>query len=142
MRTLLIACCCLATVASYAQTVTPIKVTAKAIGQLEDLKELTKAEALKSAKPNSKAHAEVRPELNRLLVISADEFVRVASGAPNKEAFLQCIDTGLARVDPLAVTAQDRRQVAEYFQELMEIVGLESSDGRLDAFVAQSTARQ
>ena len=117
-----------------------MQVPAKAISQLEDLKELTKAEVLKTSK--AKAQAEVRPELNRLLVISADEFVRAARNAPSKEAYLNCIDTGLTRLAPLATTVQDRQQIAEYFQELMEIVGLESSEGRLDAFVAQATARQ
>lgn len=124
----------LATLAGHAQTGTPVKVPAQAITQLEDLKELTKAEVAKGGKA-TKAHAEVRPELNRYLVISADDFLRVTKERPTKEAYLKCLDAGLARVAPLTATTTDRQQVAEYFQELMEIVGLESSEGRLMAFV-------
>jgi hypothetical protein len=49
---------------------------------------------------------------------------------------------GLARLEPLATTPEDRQQVADYFQELMEIVGLESSEGRLAAFVGKPKGRQ
>ncbi|MDB5236539.1 MAG: hypothetical protein JWR44_3532 [Hymenobacter sp.] len=129
---------CLA-VASHAQSGT-LPVPPKAISQLEDLKELTKAEVAGKAK--SKAHAEVRPDLNRYLVISADEFLRVASAGPTKEAYLRCIEIGLARVEPLTNGPEDRKQVAEYFQDLMEIVGLDSSDGRLSAFVSQPQAKK
>ncbi|GAB2852686.1 DUF4844 domain-containing protein [Hymenobacter ruber] len=131
----------LGTLAANAQT-GKIQVPAQAITQLEDLKELTKAEVAKAGKA-TKAQAEVRPELNRYLVISADDFLRVTKEQPTKEAYLKCLDNGLARVAPLTETATDRQQVAEYFQELMEIVGLESSEGRLDAFVgAAGKARQ
>ena len=132
----------LGALAANAQTGTPVKVPAKAITQLEDLKELTKAEVSKAGK-GTKAHAEVRPDLNRYLVISADDFLRVTKEQPTKEAYLKCLDTGLARVAALTATATDRQQVAEYFQELMEIVGLESSEGRLAAFVGSADkARQ
>ncbi|MBH8559557.1 DUF4844 domain-containing protein [Hymenobacter negativus] len=131
----------LGTLAANAQT-GKIQVPAQAITQLEDLKELTKAEVAKVGKA-TKAHAEVRPDLNRYLVISADDFLRVTKEQPTKEAYLKCLDNGLARVAPLTETATDRQQVAEYFQELMEIVGLESSEGRLDSFVgAAGKARQ
>ena len=127
----------LATLASHAQTSTPVKVPAQAITQLENLKELTKAEVVKAGKA-TKAHAEVRPDLNRYLVISADDFLRVTKEQPTKESYLKCLDNGLARVAPLTANATDRKQVAEYFQDLMEIVGLESSEGRLDTFVASA----
>lgn len=133
----------LATLAGHAQTGTPVKVSAQAITQLENLKELTKAEVVRAGKA-TKAHAEVRPDLNRYLVISADDFLRVTKEQPTKEAYLKCLDNGLVRVAPLAASATDRQQVAEYFQDLMEIVGLESSEGRLVAFVgsADKAARQ
>ncbi|GAB3853602.1 hypothetical protein GCM10028822_22550 [Hymenobacter terrigena] len=131
----------LGSLAANAQT-SKIQVPAQAITQLEDLKELTKAEVAKAGK-TTKAHAEVRPDLNRYLVISADDFLRVTKEQPTKEAYLKCLDNGLARIAPLAETVTDRQQVAEYFQDLMEIVGLESSEGRLDSFVgAAGKARQ
>jgi hypothetical protein len=130
------------TLTGYAQSGGHMVVPPKAISQLEDLKELTKSEVSKKGNVKAKAHAEVRPDLNRYLVISADDFLRVAVAGPTKEAYLQCLDKGLARVAPLTNDAQDRQQVAEYFQELMEIVGLESSEGRLANFVNQPKAQQ
>ena len=142
MRTLLlIGLLSAAALVGRAQSVTPLPAPPKAIGQLEDLKELTKSEVA-SVRPRSRAHAEVRPDLNRCLVIAADEFLRVASGQPTREAYLQGLDAGLARVGPLTNGPEDRQQVAEYYQDLMEIVGLDSSEGRLNAFVSPGKAPQ
>jgi hypothetical protein len=123
----------------YAQTGAPMQVPAQAVSQLEDLKELTKSTVEQKAakKHANKLPAESRPDLNRYLVISADDFVRVTTAKPTKEAYLECLDRGLARLAPLTATPTERKQVAEYYQELMEIVGLPSSEGRLDAFIAQ-----
>ena len=134
MRLLLLALFCFATLSGFAQTIAPLKVPAQAISQLEELKELTKHEALATAH-KGRLHAEVNPELNRWLVVATDDFVRVTANNPTREAYLTCIDRGLTRMAPLTQNTDDRMQVAEYFQELMEIVGLESSDGRLSAFV-------
>jgi hypothetical protein len=140
MRTLLLFLFCLATLSGYAQTATPVKVPAQALSQLEDLKELTKREA-SSEKHKGRQHAEVNPELNRWLVVAADDFVRVTTNTPTKEAYLECIDRGLTRMAPLTHDNDDRLQVAEYYQELMEIVGLDSSEGRLSAFVGTPGAK-
>ena len=115
--------------------------------QLEDLKETTpdiSGSGQKATERPTKAHAEVRPDSQPLpSSISADDFLRVTKEQPTKEAYLKCLDNGLARVAPLTTSAVDRQQVAEYFQDLMEIVGLESSEGRLAAFVgAADKARQ
>ncbi|WP_460552920.1 DUF4844 domain-containing protein [Hymenobacter daeguensis] len=130
-----------AALAGHAQA-TKMQVPAKASSQLADLMDLTKAEVAKTSKVKAKAHAEVRPDLNRYLVISTNDFLQVTNNNPTKEAYLQCIDKGLARVAPLTNSVQDRQQVAEYFQELMEIVGLESSEGKLAAFVSQPKAEK
>jgi len=130
-----------AALTSQAQS-TRMQVPAKASSQLADLMDLTKSEVPKKGTVKAKAHAEVRPDLNRYLVISTNDFLQVTNNAPTKEAYLQCIDKGLARIAPLTNDAQDRQQVAEYFQELMEIVGLESSEGRLAAFVSQPKAEK
>ena len=142
MKTILLAgFLSLVALAGYGQASTRLPVPPQAIGQLEDLMELTKLEAA-SVRPKSKAHAEVRPDLNRHLVISADEFRQVAAGGPTREAYLNCLETGLARLAPLTNGLDDRMHVAEYFQDLMEIVGLESSEGRLAAFVGPGKARR
>lgn len=140
MRKLLLFLFCLTALSGYAQTEPAFKVPATALSQLEDLKELTKGEAV-SGKHKGKLQPELDPELNRWLVISADDFVRVTiGGMPTKEAYLKCIDRGLGRLAPLTHDRADRQQIAEFYQELMEIVGLDSSGGRLIAFAKPPAA--
>ena len=123
--------------AAHAQTSPPMTVPPTAISHLENLMEATKKAAAKS--PGTKArHAETNPELNRYLVIAADDFLRVTREAPSQEAYLAAIDKGLGRLAALANTRPLRQQVADYYLDLLEIVGLESSEGKLDAFVAQA----
>ena len=105
------------------------------IGRLENFIEATKHVAETSA--TAPSQAEARPELNRLLVIAAFDFVQITRNAPGREAYLQALDRGLERLDPLMVTPADRLEVAEFYDDLMEIVGVDSSDGRLAAFVAR-----
>ncbi len=140
MRVLLIALFSCVALVGHAQSSTSLAVPPTAITQLEDLKEMTKSEVVQG-KLAKGAPAEVRPELNRYLVISADDFLRVAMNAPTKEAYLKCLDKGLARIAPFATSPEDRTQVAQYYEELLEIVGLESSGGRLASFTKQPDAQ-
>jgi len=127
----------LATLPSLAQDSTPVVLPANAVSQIEDFMEVTKHAVAEKAKPGKKIHVEARPEVNRLLIISADDFRRISKENPTREAYLESIDKGLARVAPLTNDAIERQQVADFFQELIEMVGLSSSDGKLQAFVAQ-----
>ncbi|WP_216679740.1 hypothetical protein [Hymenobacter siberiensis] len=97
-HTILASLLTLGALAANAQTGTRIQVPARAITQLEDLKELTKAEVTKAGKA-TKAHAEVRPDLNRYLVISADDFLRVTKAQPTKEAYFICLDAFVGSAD-------------------------------------------
>lgn len=123
--------------AAYAQTSPPMAVPSTAISHLEDLMEATKKAAAKN-QSTAKRHAEVNPELNRYLVLAADDFLRITREAPSQEAYLAAIDKGLGRLTALATTKVLRQQVADYYLDLLEMVGLESSEGKLDAFVAQA----
>lgn len=129
----LLSCC---TLTGFAQT-NSFVVPEGAVAKLEDVKELTKSVAL-SKPTRGKVQAEARPEINRILVLAADDFVRVTKEKPSKEAYLQCLDQGLARVAVLTSDTDDRKEVANYFQDLLEIVGVTSSEGRLAAFAGSS----
>ena len=125
---------------SHAQSVATLATPAKVLSQLERYKDMTKRDA--AAGVVLRSRAETRPEINRLMVQSADEFAWVAAGRPTREAYLRCIDEGLARISPYTKTAQDRQVVTEFYLDLMDIVGLETSEGRLNEFVAQVQARR
>lgn len=141
MRNLFCFLLTLGVLSAHAQSAPSFSAPKNAVSQLEDLKELTKSVAV--TKPSkSKLQAEARPDINRMLVLAADDFLRITNEKPSKEAYLQCLDRDLARVAPLATDAQDRKDVAQYFQELMEIVGLESSEGRLSAFAGIPDTKQ
>lgn len=55
---------------------------------------------------------------------------------PTKEDYLNALDKGLSRFSPYTpFDTEDRERVGLYFEELMQIVGLKSSDGRLNKFL-------
>ena len=137
MRIFIIGLLSLGTLTGVAQT-SSVTVPVSAISRLEDVKELTKTVAV--TKPTkAKLQAEARPEVNRLLVLAADDFVRITKEKPSKEAYLQAVDQGLALLAPLTTDENDRKDVAAYYQELLEIVGVESSEGRLTAFATSAS---
>ena len=135
---LLLALLCIALV-GHAQT--PVPVPAKAIARLEQLVRKTQ-EVVIIGNSNPNLPVEARPRLNRVLVESVAEFLRQASHNPTREGYLKTLDASLTRLEILAVEAEDRQQLAEYFQDVLDIVGLESSEGRLTAFVDGAAARR
>ena len=128
--------------ASHAQNVAPVPhaVPEKAVVQLKKMLRQTQVEVVidrrKSALP-----AEVPPLLNRVLVQSANDFFAITHGQPTKEVYYKSLKLSLERLESLATKQEDREQVAEYFQDLLDIVGLESSEGRLMAFVEGPPAK-
>ena len=140
MRLLILSLLCMLALAVHAQNVNPITAPEKAVAQLEKLRKQTEKE-LVVGRRNSTLPAETRPMLNRILLQSTADFLAIAGRTPTKEAYLQSLDAGLARLTPLVAQLEDRQQVAEYYQDLLEIVGVDSSDGRLTAFVEGGQAK-
>lgn len=79
--------------------------------------------------------AEVRPVLHSVLNQSADDFLAITASGPTQERYRQAIAAGLGKIDPTELDTEDRGRVAEQYQNLMDIVGLQSSDGLLNKFV-------
>ena len=109
------------------------------MAQLANIKKQTQA-AVVIGRRASTLPAEARPMLNTILVQSATDFLAITAQKPTREAYLQSLDAGLVRPMPLVPQVEDRQQVAEYYQDLLDIVGLDSSEGRLTAFVEGNTA--
>lgn len=135
---LLLALLCVAW-CGHAQT--PVPVPAKAVARLEQLVRKTQ-DVIVIGNANGKLPVEARPKLNRVLVEAAAEFLRQAGGTPTREGYFKTLDASLARLSTLAPEAEDRQQLAEYFQDVLDIVGLESSEGRLTAFVDSTPPRR
>ncbi|HEX8506123.1 MAG TPA: DUF4844 domain-containing protein [Hymenobacter sp.] len=141
MRTFLLGLFTLVALSGHAQT-TALAVPEKAVSQLEKMLRQTQTEVVVGKKAST-LPAETRPVLNKILVQSTKDFLAITARKPTKEAYFQSLDESLTRLSALVTQAEDREQVAEYFQDLLDIVGLESSEGRLNAFVeGSSVAKQ
>ncbi|MBD2723071.1 DUF4844 domain-containing protein [Hymenobacter armeniacus] len=137
MRIFLLSLLVLAASSGYAQTTAAIEVPAKAAAKLERVLKQTQ-EAVVIGKRAETLPVEARPMLNRILAQSTAEFLAITSQSPSKEAYFKSVDAGLNRLSPIAKSLEDRQQVAAYYEDLLDIVGIDSSDGRLPAFVENS----
>lgn len=84
------------------------------------------------------ADEKFRPTFTEKINLAADDFKKVAeSSKPSEEMYHAAIETGLARFTEVFfdLDTEDRERVCRYFEELMDIVGLESSGGRLNYFM-------
>lgn len=84
------------------------------------------------------AEEKLRPIFTEKINLVAEDFQKVAEGKdPTQEKYLKAIDQGLDRFRKvyLDLDTEDRERVCQYFEELMDIVGLESSGGRLNKFM-------
>jgi hypothetical protein len=69
--------------------------------------------------------------------LAANDFMRVAEGEkPDSKAYVNAIETGLGRfLEYTQLDTEERERICMYFEELMDIVGLESSEGQLNTFM-------
>lgn len=84
------------------------------------------------------AKPELKPVLTNKINQAADDFIAVAaSNNPTEEKYQEKIGIGLERFSDLylELDTEDRERICLYFEELMDIVGLESSAGQLNDFM-------
>ena len=80
----------------------------------------------------------LKPVLTEKINLAADDFKNLADkGNSTDKEYQSAIKTGLERFNELylQLDTEDRERVCSYFEELMDIVGLESSDGHLNNFM-------
>jgi hypothetical protein len=140
MRLVLPCLLCMLALAGYGQDVALVTAPEKAVAQLEKLRKQTE-KALVIGRRTSDLPPEARPMVNKILLQSTADFLAMVGHQALKDAYLQSLDAGLARLTPLVPKLEDRQQVASYYQDLLDIVGLESSEGRLTAFVERGQAK-
>ena len=82
------------------------------------------------------ADESLRPILTEKIDLAADDFEKVAtSDNPTEKQYQEKIKIGLLRFSDIYLDTEDRERVCVYFEELMSIVGLESSNGQLSKFM-------
>lgn len=80
----------------------------------------------------------LKPILTEKINLAADDFKKLAEKDNSTDTEYQnVIKNGLERFANLylQLDTEDRERVCSYFEELMDIVGLESSDGHLNNFM-------
>lgn len=78
----------------------------------------------------------LRIELTQKINLAADDFKKLAeSGKATESDYQDRIEVGLKRFDSASLDTEDRERVCHYFEELMDIVGLESSGGKLNEWM-------
>lgn len=80
----------------------------------------------------------MKPILTDKINKAAEDFKEVAQREnPTAKKYQEQIDIGLRRFSDAysELDTEDRERVCTYFEELMDLVGLESSDGKLNEFM-------
>lgn len=80
----------------------------------------------------------LKPILTERINLAAEDFEKVArSGNATDKDYQSAIKKGLERFGNiyLEIDTENRERICGYFEELMDIVGLESSDGQLNNFM-------
>ncbi len=84
------------------------------------------------------AYPAMRPLLTEKINLAADDFKALAlKGNNTDKEYQDKIKAGLARFHDiyLNLSTEDRERICHYFEELMDLVGLESSGGHLNTFM-------
>ena len=82
--------------------------------------------------------SKLKPILTEKINLALDDFKKLAEkGNSTDKEYQNTIKIGLERFSDLylLLDTEDRERVCSYFEELMDIVGLESSDGHLNNFM-------
>lgn len=84
------------------------------------------------------ADTALKPTLTEKINLAADDFQQIAkSGNATEKDYQYKIEIGLKRFSDVYINldTEDRERVCNYFEELMDIVGLENSGGHLNEFM-------
>jgi hypothetical protein len=79
----------------------------------------------------------LQPELSKLINTAADDFLKTLNDKPSDDKFRMNISQGLNRFNKYynELDTEDREKICNYFEELMDCVGLQSSGGLLNKWM-------
>ena len=80
---------------------------------------------------------ELTPVMNSLMNETLKDFIEITKQSPSDRAYQEKIKVGLERFSPyyLQLETEDRERVCLYFEQMMDIVKLESSGGLLNQWL-------
>ena len=106
--------------------------------KIEEFKKKEKFQSDKSIFYPGISNEKLKPIVTDKINLAANDFEKILkSGNATNDEFQNAIKTGLNRFSDiyLELDTENRERVCGYFQELMDIVGLESSEGQLNNFM-------
>ena len=114
---------------------TPLPTKPNTIKELQEFKEKDKFTVDDSLLYPGIGNPKMLPILTRKINEAADDFIEVAkSEKPTEEMYQKKIAIGLSRFSGIYIDTEDMDRICHYYEELMDIVGLESSNGQLNDF--------
>lgn len=112
-----------------------MKYSPETIAQLEAMKDADKYGPNPERKREGVSDPKLKANLSLRTNMAIDEFLFIAKKEKvDKGALLRVMAKELAKF-PKFLEMDEREQVADYFEEIMDILGLESSSGMLENFV-------
>ncbi|MEN0055850.1 MAG: DUF4844 domain-containing protein [Mucilaginibacter sp.] len=97
----------------------------------------SKFDAEPSTAFNGLSNPKLKTQLNKFLDEAAADFLTTVNHQPNEKKFEDNIKVGLLRFNILynELDTEDRERICTYFEELMDCVGLQSSNGQLNMWM-------
>ncbi len=127
------------TLFAYGQNATEMKTPENATEKFENF--MAKKKFVEQLYPNSYpgiADEKMRPIFTKKINQVAADFKAVSESAkPTEKKYQEKIEQGLSRFADISLDldTEDRERVCMYFEEIMDIVGLQSSGGQLNKFM-------
>lgn len=116
------------------QSQSPMKVRPDANKKLNYFIQKAKFDGVPNTLFNGLSNPKIKPQLNDLMNQAAKDFLSTANHQPTEKKFQDNIKTGLTRFNKFdgSLDTEDRERICTYFEELMDCVGLQSSNGELN----------
>lgn len=107
------------------------------IKSLEEFIKMPKFETNEMEFYDGLSNDELRSLLNNILNESANKFIGIVKMDGHGSDYLQSMSGGLKKMDDvkLLLDTTDREMVCSYYENLMDIVNLESSEGLLNTWL-------
>ena len=119
------------------QSQSPMKVNIDAKQKLNKFIQKSKFEAEPGTLFNGLSNSKLKSQLNDVINQATKDFLSTINHQPTEKKFQDDIGIGLMRFNTFynELDTEDRERICTYFEELMDCVGLQSSNGQLNEWM-------
>mgnify|MGYP000865106490 FL=1 len=113
-----------------------VKPPTDAIANLEAFEQKEKFDADTALLYPGIADTAHKAQFTKLINLAADDFkVLIESGHNTECAYHNAMNDGLKRFKPYYINTEDRERICQYYEEMMDIVGLDNNGGILTNWI-------